>query len=263
MNDKKVTRVVSLCLFSIAATTVLVFLFRASPVVKFEPPNAYQVPDPHPRADSTPESPPESVLGARTRNTGLARLLDDELKGRENNFIGEVRDWARKDPEAALAWAQKQPDSDDARKEALIDACFQIAQTDPDRAVTLAERYNLDRSVVLTNLAQQWAVKDLASAYDWIAKQSDDDQRNALGTGLTLVWSKTDPVAAAQFVVQRMTPGLAQDNAVIMVLHQWALIDQPGATIWAREFPEGPLRDTALNELANMASQPQEIIGTR
>ena len=260
MTDTKVARLVGLCVVSIAVTAGLAFLFRTSWVARSEPPNSSQARAPQPGADLAPESSPGNVHGGLARRP---RSLRDKLKGRENNFIGEVRDWARKDPEAALAWAQQQPDSDDARKEALIDACFQIAQTDPERAVTLAEHFNLDRGVVLTNLAQQWATKDLAAAYDWIAKQSDDDQRNALGTGLTLVWSKTDPAAAAQFVVQRMTPGLAQDSAIIMVVHQWALIDQSGAAAWVGEFPEGPLRDTALNELANLASQSQGIIGTK
>ncbi len=260
---KEVARVAAFCLFGTAAATALVLLWSTSHAVKSGPPDRLQAPASHsPSADSALESPPESA-GFRARVTRWPRSLRDRLRGRENNFIGEVRDWARNDPEAALIWAQQQPDSDDARKEALIDACFQIARTDPERAVTLAEHFNLDRDVVLTNLAQQWATKDLAAACDWIAKQSDDDQRNALGTGLTLVWSKTDPAAAAQFVVQRMTPGLSQDSAVIMVLHQWALADPAGAAAWARQFPEGPLRDTALNELSNMASQPPAIIGTR
>lgn len=167
----------------------------------------------------------------------------------ERNFLGEIRDWARTDPDAAIAWAQLQPDSDDARKEALTDACFQIAQTQPQRAIVLAEEFKLSRSAVLQNLAQQWAAKDLPSACQWISEQFDDDQRNALATGAAFVWSQTAPADAARFVVEQMTPGSTRDAAVMMVIHQWALTDPAAATTWIEQFPEGPLRDDALGEL--------------
>jgi hypothetical protein len=80
-----------------------------------------------------------------------------------------------------------------------------------------------------------------------------------LATGVTFVWAQSDPAGAAQFVLQVMSTGSAQDQAVMMVLHQWALTDLPGANRWAQEFPEGPLRSRALNELSNFAQYKQSI----
>lgn len=171
----------------------------------------------------------------------------------ERSFLGEIRDWARTNPEAALAWAQEQPDGDEARQEALTDVCFRIAETDPKRAVMLAEQFKLSRDAVLQNLARQWAAKDLRSASQWIAEQTDDDQRNALVTGVTFVWSQTAPAEAAGFVAEQMTPGSARDAAVMMVIHQWARVDSGAATTWISRFPAGPLRDRALEELASLA----------
>ena len=195
---------------------------------------------------------------AGVRLSRRSRMLREGGVDTEGNFFGEIRDWARKDPEAALAWAQLQPGTDPARDEALTDACFQIAQSDPKRAVVLAGQFKLNRDSVLQPLAQQWAAKDLPTACSWVAEQVDDDQRNALATGVTYIWSQTEPASAAQYVLNQMTPGSAQDAAVLMVLHQWATKDAPGAAAWVEQFSAGPMRDLALNELAGIARHQQE-----
>jgi hypothetical protein len=175
----------------------------------------------------------------------------------EGSFFGEIRDWARKDPEAALAWADRQPANDDARTEARTDACFEIAQTDPKRAVLLAEQYRLSKTAVLQNLAQQWSQQDLAAARNWITAQPDGDNRNAMAAGVAYIWSQTQPAAAAQYVMLQMQPGSAQDNAVMAVVHQWAVQDLAGASSWVQQFSAGPLRDQAMKELAGVAQYEQ------
>lgn len=209
----------------------------------------------HEASENSREDNQEAV-GARLSRR--SKVLRERGVDTESNFFGEIRDWARKDPEAALAWAQLQPGTDPAREEALTDACFQIAQSDPKRAVMLAGQFKLNRDSVLQPLAQQWAAKDLPTACAWVAEQVDDDQRNALATGVTFIWSQTEPSSAAQYVLNQMTPGSAQDAAVLMVLHQWATKDAPGASAWVEQFSEGPMRDLALNELAGIARHQQE-----
>jgi hypothetical protein len=166
----------------------------------------------------------------------------------EDDALDKLRGWARNDPEAALIWGQGQTNNAE-RNEVLADACFQIAQTDPERAVMLAEKFQLSNDAVLNNLAQQWAEKDLATAQSWITSQPSGDQHDALATGLAFTWSQTEPAGAAQFITQQITPGPAQNEAAMMVLHQWALTDLTAASAWARQFPDGSLRDRALNEL--------------
>jgi hypothetical protein len=180
------------------------------------------------------------------------------LATNEEDILNLLRGWARKDPEAALAWGCGQGEGDE-RSEALTDACFQIAQTDPRRAVALAEQFNLNKDAVLKNLAQQWADRDLAAAYNWIIAQPEDDRREPLVTGMAFTWSQKAPIQAAQFVMQEIPSGTAQDEAVMMVLHQWALVDFTGANTWVQQFTEGPLQDRALNELAGIAGYEQSI----
>ncbi len=206
-------------------------------------------------AGDAPEAAEEPV---GTKLSRRSRMLREGGVDTEGNFFGEIRDWARKEPEAALAWAQLQPGTDPVREEALMDACFQIAQSDPQRAVMLAGKFKLNRDSVLQPLAQQWAAKDLPGACKWVAEQPDDDERNALATGVTFIWSQTEPASAAQYVLDQMTPGSSQDAAVLMVLHQWATKDTASATAWVEQFSPGPMRDQALNELAGIARLQQE-----
>jgi len=206
-----------------------------------------------------PESPPVQDSDLETKVARASRPMEsssDSEVQTESDFLGKIRDWTRRYPEAALAWAQQQPNNQE-RDEALTEACFQIAQTDPKRAVLLAEHFNLSQDGVLENLAQQWAAKNLSTASSWITTQPADGRRDALATGVAFIWSQTQPAGAAEFVMEQIRPGLAQNGAILMVLHQWAMLDPNAADAWAQQFPESPLRDQALHELSGIAQYKQ------
>lgn len=176
----------------------------------------------------------------------------------EEDILDRLRDWARRDPESALNWGQQQPDGPE-RNEALTDACFQIAQTNPARAVALVERLHLSGHAVLENMAQQWAAKDLTAAYNWLIGQPANDYREAFASGVAFVLAQKEPMDAARFVIQEIPSGSAQDEAVMMVLHQWALADLSGATAWVEQFPAGALQNRAFNELLGVAKYEQSL----
>ncbi len=62
----------------------------------------------------------------------------------------------------------------------------------------------------------------------------------------------TEPAAAANFVVREIPPGSAQTEAVISILHQWALRNFDDAAAWVELFPDGEIRERAINELAGV-----------
>ena len=66
---------------------------------------------------------------------------------------------------------------------------------------------------------------------------------------VAFIGSQSDPVDAARIVAEEMTPGQRQTEAAISVLHQWALRDLDGAATWAFAFPEGALRQRAMDEI--------------
>jgi hypothetical protein len=169
--------------------------------------------------------------------------------------LDQNRDWARKNPAAALAWLLNAPDG--PQLEAVVEiVCSEMAQTNPAQAVALAERCRTSNtnflSRLLDNLAQQWAEQDLSAAATWVAAQpAGEDQERLLGR-IALVQSKTNPEAAARFVAEQMSPGPVQDEAAISVIYQWALRDANAARAWVQLFPEGKLRYRALQEVQNI-----------
>lgn len=136
------------------------------------------------------------------------------------------------------------------RNEALAALCYHWAELDPRGAleIALAHRLHEAPGAVIANLAQQWAVIDFTAARKWIDEQPPSDLRSDLVARIGLLWAKSDPEAAADYVLSKTTPGPAQEEAAISVLHQWALRDRVAARAWASKFPQGELRERALWE---------------
>jgi hypothetical protein len=163
------------------------------------------------------------------------------------------RDWARQQTEKAFEWALRQPDGPQ-RREVLVDVCYQVAQSDPAMAVSMAQQLCLDQGqgAVMENLIQQWAGQDLIAAYSWAQEQLPSEEKDELMMRIAFVYSQTDPADAAQLVSEQIAPGQTQTEATMTVLHQWALQDMQGAVAWAQLFPAGTLRERAMNELNGM-----------
>jgi hypothetical protein len=106
----------------------------------------------------------------------------------------------------------------------------------------------------MEDIALTWAGKDLADALSWAASQPAGNQRDEIMARVAFMESRTAPEAAANLVIDEIPPGPAQDEAVISVLHQWAIQDFASAKAWAELFPSGPVRERALAELSGIAS---------
>jgi hypothetical protein len=102
---------------------------------------------------------------------------------------------------------------------------------------------------VLENLAQRWAEKDLAAAIQWADSLAPGEQRDRIIARAAFIQAQTSAETAAQSIVDRMSPGLAREEALISVLHQWALQDVSAAERWVEEQPSGPLKIRAAAEI--------------
>ena len=171
----------------------------------------------------------------------------------QEETLGVLREWARQQPEKALEWALHQPDGSQ-RHEVLVDVCYQVAQSDPATALFMAQQLHLNQGqgAVIENLVQQWAAQDVSAAYIWAQAQPTAEEKNGFMARIAFVQAQTDPADAARLVVEQITPGQTQAEAVMTVLHQWALQDMQEANTWAQLFPAGALRDRAMNELNGM-----------
>ena len=145
--------------------------------------------------------------------------------------------------------------SDPARRdEALVRLCYERAETNPRVALELALSHRLEEvpGGVIGNLAQQWATIDISAARAWVELQPPGEIREELVGRIGYLWSLSDPAAAAAFVTAETAPGEAQVEAALSVLHQWKDRDPAAARAWAECFPDGPERERALHEVADL-----------
>ncbi|QJE96888.1 hypothetical protein [Luteolibacter luteus] len=180
---------------------------------------------------------------------------DESPVQRESRQLIELRERAETDAEAAWASALEWPE--EKRAQALAEVCFGMAGAKPLEAIERARGAHLDRlpGAIEERLVQQWATHDVSAALAWLMKEPGGESRDKLAIRLTYVLSQTDPTAAAKLALEQMLPGSSQDEAVMIVVTQWANKDLPAANAWVQDFPEGPLQERAANELRMIAER--------
>jgi hypothetical protein len=188
--------------------------------------------------------------------TGTAERLNDAIKmlhlpatsGREVDH--EVFEQLADDPRAAL---EQLLQSSGRNQRALLcaDPHFRSAVTAAANRLMQMTRLKSDGgpSPALENFVQLWSAVDLTSASQWVHGIPAGQARNALMARLAYVESQSAPADAARRVVDEIPPGPIQEEAVAMVLHQWALRSFDDAAAWVAMFPEGKTRERAINEL--------------
>jgi hypothetical protein len=167
--------------------------------------------------------------------------------------LDEIREWARQNPAEALTWALKATPGEKQNAVAEI-ACAIVAESDPAKAVALAEGFALGYGGIQENLVQQWAAQDAAAAFAHATSKPAGDTRDRLVSRVAFVLSKENPIEAAKIVAEQIAPGEIQHEAALSVLHQWALHDGNAAAEWAQLFSDETLRDRAISEIKRMAA---------
>jgi len=207
-------------------------------------------------SDSAPKFHSELVRAIPTRAPSLRPTSQESALANLGSPVNSEdpdrnRTWARTYPAEALDWALKAANG--PQRDAIIETvCPQVAETNAAAAVALAERAGSSCSNLLDNMVLQWAEQDGRAACSWTMSRPRGEERDRLISRIVFVESKTKPEEAARLVVEQMSPGSAQEEAAISVMHQWALNDAGAALAWARQFPEGTLRDRALGEVQNI-----------
>jgi len=89
----------------------------------------------------------------------------------------------------------------------------------------------------------------------WTNTQEASAWRDNIRAYLAYLRAQTDPLAAARLVVSDISPGPARDEAMISVLHQWALRDSEAAKAWADSFSDDKLKKRALAEIEGLQTR--------
>jgi hypothetical protein len=167
------------------------------------------------------------------------------------------------DPHAALEWLLQtsgleqcpSPSTDPHLQSAVIDAANRLMQTTRSQS-------GQDNPVALENFVQLWAAVDLHSAYRWVHQIPAGKVRNALMARVAFVGSRVAPGEAACLVVEEIPSGVLQEEAALMVLHQWAIQDPASAAAWVELFPDDPFRERALHELQGVTDYHRTSLAT-
>lgn len=138
----------------------------------------------------------------------------------------------------------------------LARRCLRLAETDPLAAIDLAIAQNLsaDDPGLLPALMLRWAERDFSGALDWTRAQPRDAWRDDILARLAFLRAQTEPLVAAHLVVTDIPSGPARDEAIISVVHQWALRDTEAAGLWAESLDAEGLRQRAVAEVAGVAA---------
>jgi len=213
----------------------------------------------------------------------LQQLAEESQGNRAqwNDMIAQVASvWAGADLSSAIGWVQSLPEGV-AKSQALVQVSYRWAQTSPQAAAACAAKENDPKLLsavagkwaesdpesaavwaaglpagagqdgATLNVASMWAQKDPAAAVRWALSQPIGEERNQFVAQVAVVQARTSPAEAARLVLQEISPGSKQDNAVLAVLDFWARQDLNSAYAWVNQFPADlPLVERAKAVLA-------------
>lgn len=199
-------------------------------------------------------------VGSSNQRMALNSALSREDMNERQMLVRELLcAWAVRDPDAALEWVSCLKDLSLLRSSRST-VCLALAEKDPRRAISLALAYGAedDDSALLESLTMQWCEIEPETVLDWARTQPPGEWRERMLARVSFVLSKSEPEKAAELVCG-LIPGSLQDEAVMTVLHQWALKDAAAALRWANEFPDPVLRERAIAEISNL----QNMVSSR
>jgi hypothetical protein len=154
------------------------------------------------------------------------KLTDPRL---EAEIVGKVcSEWARTDPNAALAWVKSLPDT--ATRGRGVGEIFSAWATAEDA--------------------------DPGEIYKTIGSLLEP-HRSAAVNGLFSGWAQVDPAGAARFI-DAIFPGGTKPTTVSALLRAWASSDLEASIAWVRKMPP-QIRDDALRDTSMDMALSQDV----
>ena len=222
-------------------------------------------------------SDPRAAADYYQANKSDFAMMGMRGRGRGASGVGTIAgEWAKQDPEGALAWAKSLEGSEQA--DASVKVLSQIASADPARAAELATGLK-GRALADVNrtIASEWAKSDWNRAENFIDTLPTDQKGEALGAAVealagddpSLAASKAleipegearneaietvaetmareQPAAAAEWVASHGTEE-TQREAMRDIVSNWVSQDPNSAKDWVLSRPDGPVRDAAVS----------------
>ncbi len=156
-------------------------------------------------------------------------------------------EWARQDPDAAMAWAKTLEGRE--RSDANSSIFRNLAVTDPTRAASLAAGLETseERAAANSEIARSWAGKDWDSSQEWIKSLPLDEQAAAQSDAIRGL-AQTDPMRASQEVLS-LQAGESRERAITEVAENMAMQDPKQAASWVMENGSQESQTEAIGDI--------------
>lgn len=163
-----------------------------------------------------------------------------------------AREWAKMDPDAALAWANTLDGRD--KSTAMVAVVGELAISDPTKAASMAGQLEGDDQVrAYGQIARQWAGKDFDAAESWINTLSGEARDRAMADALDVL-ARTDPDGAASRIASISDAGM-RDRAISSVAGEKSQSDPAGAAAWLLTQDTGNYQDPMRRIMGNWVGQ--------
>ena len=171
--------------------------------------------------------------------------------------------WANQSMSGAVDWLKGLPKGEE-QQAGLLSAAYEAARTEPIEALRLAVELpaTQGREDLVKHAVAQWGTTEPQAAAEWANQIGEEELRDRALAAVTTAWGATDPVAAAGWAVQAIKAGKPQEDAVVGIVQQWVQKEPEEAAAWVLKFPEGNVRNSAMENLTLLwADQDLEQAG--
>ena len=154
--------------------------------------------------------------------------------------------WGAGDPAAAAQWARSLPHEGE-RALALTCIAGEAVRSEPLLALELSRSLpEAARDEIVVRGAMEWAARDPDAAAEWARQIPGASLRARVIAGVAIVWSDRAPVSGASLAANELPAGRLQADSVVSIVQRWARQSPDAAAGWILGFPEGELRDAAM-----------------
>lgn len=232
--------------------------------------------DPHP-GRAARQALARALVARETRGTLDRIVRRPSGPARDDLLVAAAGAWARRDAPGALEWLRGWPE--DALKPRLTSGIgFEVAQTQPERAIEVAELLPAGRNrwLLLSAIAQTWVAVDAKAALAWAGRLPAGEAREAAfagaetgfgvplarrggnapgtrggssrtrgGAGAIATMNPTDSPAFAAWLATQ-TGTLSRDEAILEYVRQRGALEPQSIGAWLATLPGGPTRERAM-----------------
>lgn len=154
-------------------------------------------------------------------------------------------EWAKQDPQSALAWASALNGRD--KTQAMTSVIREVAMTDPKKAAELAATMDpAERGDAYASIAQRWGAGNFAEGESWVRSLPADQQAAAMSSLISGLSQDNPQLALSK--IEAMTEGDEKNRAMRTTLENLAKLD-PAAAIAALSKQDAQLQEQTIDDI--------------